>query len=310
MTTFTRANTDAQAGSRTTVTTYHHHDALGSVIALTDGTGAVIERYKYDVFGQPTFLAPDGVTVRAESSYGNKFLFTGREWLPLSGGYHLVINYGSSSPPTWQPLPGGNQVGLYDYRNRAYTALLGRFMQTDPIRFDAGDANLYRYVGNGPLSGTDPFGLKEKDTLENAKSTIKVCDKNGCDMFKVKSLLDLATLMSYIRTLPQGTYTAITIAGHGSTVGSTVLTEQEMKRLASLLDAILTKDAKVYLNGCETTSDAEWLSTMLPGRTISGNENGAGYLGGVTTIRDPRHPFTPKNEKSFKDGKEVPRNLP
>ena len=145
------------------MTTYHHHDALGSVIALTDGTGAVIERYKYDVFGQPTFLAPDGVTVRAESSYGNKFLFTGREWLPLSGGYHLVINYGSSSPPTWQPLPGGNQVGLYDYRNRAYTALLGRFMQTDPIRFDAGDANLYRYVGNRATGARDPMGLADGD---------------------------------------------------------------------------------------------------------------------------------------------------
>jgi len=26
-------------------------------------------------------------------------------------------------------------------------------------RFDAGDANLYRYVGNAPTNGTDPFGL-------------------------------------------------------------------------------------------------------------------------------------------------------
>ncbi|MCY2981903.1 MAG: hypothetical protein NTU79_24850 [Planctomycetota bacterium] len=32
-------------------------------------------------------------------------------------------------------------------------------MSKDPIGFDAGDANLYRYVGNGPTNGSDPSGL-------------------------------------------------------------------------------------------------------------------------------------------------------
>ena len=31
----------------------------------------------------------------------------------------------------------------------------------DPIGFEAGDANLYRYVGNGPTNATDPTGLVE-----------------------------------------------------------------------------------------------------------------------------------------------------
>ncbi|MCO8123236.1 hypothetical protein NHH03_15920 [Stieleria sp. TO1_6] len=31
----------------------------------------------------------------------------------------------------------------------------------DPIGFAAGDANLYRYVGNGPTNATDPSGLEE-----------------------------------------------------------------------------------------------------------------------------------------------------
>jgi RHS repeat-associated protein len=50
-------------------------------------------------------------------------------------------------------------VGIYDYRNRVYSATLGRFLQTDPIRFQAGDINIYRYVGNSPVNGTDPMGL-------------------------------------------------------------------------------------------------------------------------------------------------------
>lgn len=51
----------------------------------------------------------------------------------------------------------------YDYRNWVYNADLGRFIQTDPIRFDAGDGNLYRYVGNDGVNLTDPEGLMVLD---------------------------------------------------------------------------------------------------------------------------------------------------
>ena len=35
----------------------------------------------------------------------------------------------------------------------------GRFISQDPTSFAAGDANLYRYVGNSPINATDPTGL-------------------------------------------------------------------------------------------------------------------------------------------------------
>jgi hypothetical protein len=31
-------------------------------------------------------------------------------------------------------------------------------LQTDPIRFDAGDINIYRYCGNDPIDWNDPSG--------------------------------------------------------------------------------------------------------------------------------------------------------
>lgn len=36
---------------------------------------------------------------------------------------------------------------------------IGRWLQVDPIGFEAGDTNLYRYVGNNPTNYTDPSGL-------------------------------------------------------------------------------------------------------------------------------------------------------
>jgi hypothetical protein len=38
---------------------------------------------------------------------------------------------------------------------------LGQFLNEDPLGFDARDANLRRYVANGPLDAVDPSGLEE-----------------------------------------------------------------------------------------------------------------------------------------------------
>ena len=111
---------------------YYHYDGLGSVTHLTDASGAVVERYTYDVFGQPTILSSSN-TVLASSGVGNRFMFTGREYLV--------------------------GIDLYDYRNRVYSPVLGRFLQMDPIKLEAGDVNLYEYVGNSPVIGIDPLGL-------------------------------------------------------------------------------------------------------------------------------------------------------
>ena len=97
-------------------------DALGSSIALTDGTGAVQTSYTYEPFGQTSISG---------STSTSAFQFTGRE---------------------------NDQTGLYYYRARYLNPVLNRFVSEDPIGFNGGDANLYSYVSNNPLRFTDPEG--------------------------------------------------------------------------------------------------------------------------------------------------------
>ena len=112
-------------------TVYYHHNALGSVTDLTNASGDVVEKYKYDAFGTPTITTASGGALTL-SAYGNRFMFTGREYLA--------------------------ELGLYDYRNRVYSPSLGRFLQTDSLKFSGQDINIYRYCGNDPLNFTDGMG--------------------------------------------------------------------------------------------------------------------------------------------------------
>jgi RHS repeat-associated protein len=112
---------------------HHHYDARGHCILLTNSGGAIQEQYDYDAFGMPYFYNAAGTSLGNFGGVGNRFLFTGREWL--------------------------KDLRVYDYRNRVYQPELGRFLQPDPIQFKAGDYNLYRYCHNDPVNKNDPLGL-------------------------------------------------------------------------------------------------------------------------------------------------------
>ncbi len=114
---------------------YYHKNHLGSVVALTDGSGNLVERYEYDPYGQPLFFDANGNAL-SQSAVGNAILFTGRDY--------------------------DVETGLYYYRARTMHPGLGRFMQHDPLMYVDG-YNMYDYVGNMPIAMVDPLGLSQDD---------------------------------------------------------------------------------------------------------------------------------------------------
>jgi len=113
---------------------YALQDPNWNVVAIADSSAAVQERYNYSAFGKLN-LFDAAFAVRAASACNVTRTFTGQ-----------VLDA---------------ETGLMLYRNRVYHPTLGRFVQRDPIGYEAGDVNLMRYVGNGSVNARDPFGLQD-----------------------------------------------------------------------------------------------------------------------------------------------------
>ena len=99
-------------------------DHLGTVHDIINDSGALSNHILYDSFGNVLYQTDSTVTIR--------YLFTGREF--------------------------DTETELYYYRTRFYDANMGRFVSEDPIRWNSGDVNLYRYVQNNSQNATDPTG--------------------------------------------------------------------------------------------------------------------------------------------------------
>ncbi len=85
---------------------FYHADGLGSIVALSDSTGTIVQRYSYEAFGTLTASNP---------TFENPYTYAGREY--------------------------DKEIGLLHERNRYADLMEGRYISKDPIGFAGGDVN-------------------------------------------------------------------------------------------------------------------------------------------------------------------------
>jgi RHS repeat-associated protein len=112
---------------------YWHKDALGSIVAVSDGAGQVIEQMAYDAWGKR--VRASGMADPAVDPSNGDRGFTGHE--------HL------------------DELQLVHMNGRVYDPLLGKFLSIDPVVGNPNDLqtyNRYSYVYNQPTRYADATG--------------------------------------------------------------------------------------------------------------------------------------------------------
>ena len=142
---------------------YHHRDHLGSVRAITDNAGAVIEQNAYYPFGgRHTF----GQTYAQTAS--NRYKFNGKELQTI-----------------------GN-LSLLDYGARMYDTKTARWLVQDPLAEKYYPFSAYNYCVNNPVMLVDPDG-KEIRIGKLLDNLVNFFTQNN---FKEKVTNDLHTIAS------------------------------------------------------------------------------------------------------------------
>ncbi|NNE57721.1 MAG: hypothetical protein HKN36_06400 [Hellea sp.] len=118
--------------------TYLHHDHLGSAVAGTDDTGAILWTEQY---------TPFGISLVNNAANDNQAGFTG----------HIK----------------DTDTGLTYMQARYYDPVIGRFLSHDPVQFSVEQPlmfNRYGYVGGNPINATDPTGMLKCEGDERCAS--------------------------------------------------------------------------------------------------------------------------------------------
>jgi len=150
----------------TLVQGFLYQDQLNPVAEL-DGAGSVVSRFVYGAKPNvPDYMIKGGVTYRIISDHlGSPRLVvnTVDGSITQRMDYDVWGNITNDTNPSFQPF--GFAGGLYDQHTRItrfgardYDPQIGRWLSKDPIRFQAGDTNLYGYAFADPVNLIDING--------------------------------------------------------------------------------------------------------------------------------------------------------
>ena len=137
-----------------TVTEYFAYNAVGSVVALLNGSGTVTSTSDFEAFGSE-------VRNSGSTTENRKFCIKERD----------------------------SSIGLDNFGFRYYDADLGRFIQRDPSGYPDGPNN-YLYCHNNPINFVDPLGLETIDDYNEEIENQRAAKKEAWSKYQKKSRED------------------------------------------------------------------------------------------------------------------------
>jgi RHS repeat-associated protein len=214
-------------------------DAMGSVMAVLDEAGNVLERRSYDAFGEVTYMLADG-TVVPNSPTGVDIGFQGQLMDELTGMY---------------------QMGF-----RWYSPVLGRWVSRDPIGLEGG-VNVYTSFRNDSTGWIDPWGEASIYINLTDGSALVITDETNSELRAVIGRLKKGSISSFqinghgtycsICTGPNdgaNKYDAIVLLRQGGEL-RVVFSDDTSISLSSVLKDKLSPNAVIRLYGCNTARE-------------------------------------------------------
>lgn len=204
-------------------------DHIGTVHALADESGDIVESYRFDAWGNLLAVFDSTGQSIPSSVVGNRYLFQGREY-------------------SWA-------TDLYNFRARWYDPVSGRWLSKDPIGISGG-LDQYVAFGNNPVNFKDPEGL-----AEIAFPFVKPLGE-GKDMISAAEATRLGALITHDTPRTK----TFTVTGHGLYLGNEDDPEHvsvamgnpkspvDAKELAEMIfkHKAYEPGMDVYLDGCNT----------------------------------------------------------
>ncbi len=147
---------------------YYLFDGLGSIVAMTDGTGKEVNAYDYDPYGNM-------VNATEQSGLNNPWKF--------AGGFL------------------DSSTGLYKYGIRYYDPTLGRWTQRTPVGGSLQETtkpNPYVYADDDPVNMVDPTGKDAVDCYLSIAMTATMAIGGEAGMLLALAATGLGAILAFI----------------------------------------------------------------------------------------------------------------
>ncbi|MGY1410779.1 RHS repeat-associated core domain-containing protein [Luteimonas sp. A611] len=241
-----------QVATAQTTVKYVHTDALGSVVAMTDATGAVVEGHReYEAYGQqlmPAMQDGPGYTGHVQDA----------------------------------------ATGLVYMQQRYYDPMLGIFLSTDPVTAysnPVGQFHRYRYASNNPYTRVDPDGRRDiyiggaadKRWTENVASyaeTQKTTTGRDVQFFSY----DEAEKISAAMNAPLAEGEPLNVIGHS--LGAAEAISQANSSSVEITNLVTIDPVGASGDGSKPANVSNWTNVLAQPTAGAGNSSDAvAYLG-------------------------------